>query len=82
MQNTTPDLAARVAAEIRAEATRQGRTLTSIAKTLGESDRWMTRRFGRTPSVPATLPDVQDVCGVLNIAPAEIFDRAAKQVAR
>ena len=64
----TPDIAARVAAEARAELARQSLSFSALARKLGVSEAWVRRRIGgASPILSPTLADLQQIAGALGV---------------
>ena len=64
----TPDAAARVAAEVRAELGRRSISFAGLARKLGVSVSWVRRRIGGpTPAISPTLADLEQIAGALGV---------------
>ncbi len=77
-------LNARVAAEVRAELARQGKTSADLAQAVGQSQAWTTRRFSKDKAeVLLTLDDIERVARILGLGAMELLRRAdgAKEAA-
>lgn len=74
---TSPSPSRRIAAEIRAEAARQGLSLRRMSLALGKSQPWMTRRVSITADVDMTLEELDLIAAVLGVTAGELLTRAA-----
>lgn len=73
-------LNAYVAAEIRAEMGRQGLGNADIARALGVSEAWTTRRLSRkSADTIINLADLERIAGTLNVPALQLVAAAARQ---
>lgn len=64
----------RVAANVRAEIARLNRSGTSVAKNLGRSQAWMSRRLAG--QVPFDISELVEVANELDVTLADLIDGA------
>lgn len=73
---TRTSLNAQVAAEVRAEMGRRGMSNAELARLLGVSEAWTTRRLGKRADTTLNLVDLQRICAALG-TPLATFLTAA-----
>lgn len=64
----SPSPSRRIAAEIRAEAARQGMSLRRLSLALGKSQPWVTRRISMTADVDMTFEELDDIARALSVS--------------
>lgn len=70
---TWTSLNAQVAAEVRAEMGRRGMSNAELARQLGVSEAWTTRRLGKKADTPLNLIDLQRIAAALRVPLATFF---------
>lgn len=77
---TWTSLNAQVAAEVRAEMGRRGMSNAELARLLGVSEAWTTRRLGRRAESPLSLVDLQRIAAALRVPLAVFFPSEIRDV--
>lgn len=77
---TWTSLNAQVAAEVRAEMGRRGMSNAELARSLGVSEAWTTRRLGKRADTPLNLVDLQRVAAALAVPLATFFTTEIRDV--
>lgn len=77
---TWTSLNAQVAAEVRAEMGRRGMSNAELARLLGVSEAWTTRRLGKRAESPLSLVDLQRIAAALRVPLAVFFTAEIRDV--
>lgn len=77
---TRASLNAQVAAEVRAEMGRRGMSNAELARLLGVSEAWTTRRLGKRADTALNLVDLQRIAAALNTPLATFFTAQIRDV--
>lgn len=79
MERRTPrtsETSARIAAEIRAEAARQGRSVRELARDMDVSQPWLSRRVSVTADVDLKVNEIEDIAAALGVPTRQLLTAA------
>lgn len=75
-----PGLSAAVAAQVRAELALQGKVPADLARALGVTPNWVSRRVGKKANVDLTMGQLDQVTSYLRVTPTTIISKAVERL--